>query len=91
VDKLRVTVIVAGYEAAGWSDLGKSVWAHTWSLASSEQPAVDGVVIGDYSRGGGYTQFGEWHDDHMATLGVMVHELGHDLALANAEEGRGMP
>ena len=34
-----------------------------------------------FGEGGAYTQFGEMHDTHQATLGVMVHELGHDLGL----------
>jgi M6 family metalloprotease-like protein len=79
--ELHVTVIVAGQEAAGWSNLGKSVWGHAWSLFGTERPTVDGVVFGDSGRGGGYTQFGEWHGDHMATIGIMAHELGHDLYL----------
>ncbi len=79
--ELHVTVIVAGQEAAGWSHLGKSVWGHVWSLFGTERPTVDGVVFGDSGHGAGYTQFGEWHGDHMATIGIMVHELGHDLYL----------
>ena len=52
-------------------------------------PAVDGVVIGHSSGGssgtkGGYTQIGEWHGislsiGHAATIGVVCHELGHDM------------
>ena len=79
--ELHVTVIVAGQEAAGWSHLGKSVWGHAWSLFGTERPTVDGVVFGDSGHGAGYTQFGEWHGDHMATIGIMVHEMGHDLYL----------
>ena len=90
--ELHVTVIVAGQEAAGWSHLGKSVWGHAWSLFGTERPTVDGVVFGDSGHGGGYTQFGEWHGDHMATIGIMVHEMGHDLYLpdlydTNAADG----
>jgi M6 family metalloprotease-like protein len=79
--ELHVTVIVAGQEAAGWSHLGKSAWGHAWSLFGTERPTVDGVVFGDSGHGGGYTQFGEWHGDHMATIGIMAHEMGHDLYL----------
>jgi M6 family metalloprotease-like protein len=90
--ELHVTVIVAGQEAAGWSHLGRSVWGHAWSLFGTERPTVDGVVFGDSGHGGGYTQFGEWHGDHMATIGIMVHEMGHDLYLpdlydTNAADG----
>lgn len=79
--ELHVTVIVAGYEAAGWSSWGKSIWGHRWALWGTLAPTVDGVVFGEWARGGGYTQYGEWHGDHMATIGIMVHELGHDLGL----------
>ena len=79
--ELHVTVIVAGQEAAGWSQLGKSVWGHNWALFGTERPTVDGVILGDSTRDGGYSQFGEWHGDHMATIGIMIHELGHDLNL----------
>ena len=79
--ELHVTVIVAGYEASYDSTCGKSVWGHRWSLSGTQQPTVDGVVFGDAAHGGGYTEFGEWHCDHMATIGIMVHELGHDLYL----------
>lgn len=78
--ELHVTVVVAGREAT-YSAGGRSVWAHQWSLFGSERPTVDGVVVGDWDRGGGYTQFGEWHGDHMATIGIMAHEIGHDLNL----------
>ena len=52
-------------------------------------PTVDGVVVGHYSGGAlgtraGYTQVGEWHGvslglGHPATIGVVCHELGHDM------------
>jgi M6 family metalloprotease-like protein len=78
--ELHVTVVVAGQEAASGAR-GRSVWTHQWSLFGSERPTLDGVVFGDWEHGGGYTQFGEWHKDHMATIGIMVHEIGHDLNL----------
>ncbi len=79
--ELHVTVVVAGYERSYGPGCGNSVWGHQWSLFGDEVPTVDGVVFGDFSEGGGYTQFGEMHCDHMATLGIMVHEIGHDLGL----------
>jgi M6 family metalloprotease-like protein len=79
--ELHVTVIVAGYEQSYGGTCGKSVWGHRGTLSGTEQPVVDGIVVGDFSHGGGYTEFGEWHCDHMATIGIMVHELGHDLYL----------
>ena len=53
------------------------------SGASPSPPKVDGKLVGAYHNGaGGYAQFGEIHqswssDKHMATMGIMVHELGH--------------
>ena len=53
-------------------------------------PTVDGVVVAHFSGGpsgtrSGYAQVGEWHGislnlGHAATIGVISHELGHDLA-----------
>jgi M6 family metalloprotease-like protein len=78
--ELHVTVIVAGRDAS-FGGGGRSVWAHWDVLNPGEQPTVDGVVFGDDGHGGAYTQFGEWHGDHMATIGIMAHEIGHDLNL----------
>lgn len=78
--ELHVTVIAAGYETAyANGPCGKSIWGHQWAL---ELPfSLDGKQVGR----GGYTEFGERHcsstvnDDRMATIGIMAHELGHDL------------
>jgi M6 family metalloprotease-like protein len=78
--ELHVTVIAAGQEAS-FGASGKSVWGHNWSLFGTEQPSVDGKTFGDDAHGGGYNQFGEMHGTHMATIGIMVHEMGHDLYL----------
>ncbi len=81
--ELHVTVIVAGYETAyggPGSVCGNSVWGHQSSLLSSG-PRVDGTTVGR----NGYTMFGEWDcayfdtPGHMATMGIMAHELGHDI------------
>ena len=84
--ELHVTVIVAGREASYSGCTGPSIWGHRWTLLSTQTPSVDGVLVGydgsstGYAgRAGGYTQFGELDCDHMATVGIMVHELGHDL------------
>jgi M6 family metalloprotease-like protein len=56
-------------------------------------PVLDGVTVAAYAYGGGYTQEGEYHQasanravdcpnlalGHMATIGIMAHELGHDI------------
>jgi len=77
-DELHIIVVVAGYERA-YSNNSPSVWAHHWSLNSVGPPVLDGKTIGDYNYNGGYAQFGEIHLDHQATIGIMIHELGHDL------------
>lgn len=57
---------------------GSVRWGHRSSLGSVGPPTLDGVIVGDYhgSRGG-YAEFGEIHYNHQATMGIMVHELGH--------------
>ena len=77
-DELSVVVIVAGYETAYGGTggaLSPSVWGHKWGWWSNF-PLVDGVRITEYA------QFGEYHatslsNSHQATMGIMVHELGH--------------
>ncbi len=84
--ELLIVVIVAGYEYSyGSSPCGPGVWGHRWSLYGSvSAPQLDGVYVGA-SGGGGYGQFGEWHcrasspPGHIATIGIMVHEIGHLL------------
>jgi M6 family metalloprotease-like protein/uncharacterized repeat protein (TIGR01451 family) len=78
-DELHITVIAAGQEASCCQGFGsKFVWGHQWSIFGNvTPPVVDGKSVG----GWGYTQFGEMHGGHMAALGIMVHEIGHDLDL----------
>jgi M6 family metalloprotease-like protein len=84
-DELHVTVIPAGGEASSLCSTVPAVWGHHWQVWDA--PLVDGVRVGGhYGDGGSYTMFGEMHcaaqaPTHMATLGIMVHELGHDLGL----------
>ncbi len=85
--ELHVTVIAAGCEFSfGPMPAGcKAVWGHNWTIDANFSgivpPVVDGVKVGGSAGGGGYLQFGEMHNTHQATIGIMVHELGHDLAL----------
>ena len=77
-NELHITVIAAGGEAAT-SCAQPAVWAHRGSLGSAA-PSVDGTRAG----GWGYTVFGEQQCGggvHAATIGVIAHELGHDLGL----------
>jgi M6 family metalloprotease-like protein len=79
-DELHVTVVAAGGEAAtGCAGDGGEIWAHMSSTSTT--PTVDGVEVGG-GDGGSYTILGEIQcngGNHMATLGTVVHELGHDL------------
>jgi M6 family metalloprotease-like protein len=75
-EELHITVIMAGRETASCGT--GSVWAHKSGL-STATPTVDGVRAGIT-----YTTFGEMQctngqPTHQATLGVIVHELGHDI------------
>ena len=83
VSELHVTVIVAGYETSYGGELdvcGNSVWGHQGGLYDSA-PKLDGTTV---SRGGG-TMFGEWMcqgstpPGQKSTIGIMVHEMGHDI------------
>lgn len=69
------------------------VWGHRGALSvggTPPAPTLDGVVVAATNYAHGYTQVGEWHEylsdgcdgsapGHMATMGIMVHELGHDI------------
>lgn len=79
-NELHIVVVVAGFEAAYGGAVAFSVWAHQWDLDSVGPPTLDGKVLGNSNFGGGYAQFGEIHGDHPATIGIIAHELGHDLS-----------
>ena len=83
VSELHVTVIVAGYETSYGGEgnvCGNSVWGHQGGLYDAA-PKLDGTVV---NRSGG-TMFGEWMctpsnaPGQKSTIGVMVHEMGHDI------------
>ncbi|WP_107765962.1 M6 family metalloprotease domain-containing protein [Nocardioides terrigena] len=85
-DELHITVVAAGYDASyGSTDPQRNVWAHHSYLVGEDIPRLDGRWVG----GWGYTQLGEMHarpadpthQTHQATVGIIVHELGHDLEL----------
>lgn len=79
-EELHIVTIVAGGEAS-YGDKGRVVWGHMTNLYDGDAPRLDGVKIGAYSANGGFTMFGESHGDHMATVGIIAHEMGHDLGL----------
>ncbi len=89
-NELHLVLVAAGYEAgyyqAGAPACNPCIRGTAWSLDGTvPAPVVDGKTVASWSGGGGYTQFGEWHchlldtPGHVATLGTMVHEMGHDL------------
>ncbi|MFC5703158.1 carbohydrate binding domain-containing protein [Cohnella faecalis] len=80
-DELRIVTILAGYETSYSSAYTPTVWGHFSGLGSSDAPTIDGKKVFDSNHGGNYTQQGERHGDHMATIGILVHELGHSLGV----------
>ena len=78
--ELHIIVVVAGYERSYDGVSSPSIWAHQWTLDGITTTTLDGKYIGKDAYGGGYTQFGEIHGDHPATIGIMAHEFGHDLS-----------
>ncbi|RPJ47017.1 MAG: M6 family metalloprotease domain-containing protein, partial [Chloroflexi bacterium] len=85
--ELHLVIVVSGYEQSYCGPTCMGVWAHRWTISSL---VLDGKTVAtDSSDGkyGGYSMFGEIHglgpsdsNRHPATIGVMVHELGHDLS-----------
>ena len=69
--ELAIVLIVAGYENAyGGSAAPKpNVWAHKAEITAS----YDGVSLT------GFAMFGERHQNHLATIGIISHEMGHLL------------
>lgn len=81
-DELHLAVVVAGTEAAQGCAT-PSIWAHRNALAAPVVTA-EGIVLGDEAVNGGYLTGGELQCDgavQQATLGIWVHEFGHDLGL----------
>jgi len=81
-NELHVFIVVAGFEASYLGGSTPSVWGHHSGLGGTvAAPTLDGVTVCATADGGGYSQVGELHDDHMATIGILCHELGHDIGL----------
>ncbi len=80
MSELHIVLVFAGYEAAYGTPPSPVLWAHHWSLSDTvPAPKLDGVTVG--SKSGGYVAVGEIQLNHAATIGVLCHELGHDLGL----------
>ncbi|WP_430461974.1 M6 family metalloprotease domain-containing protein [Thalassolituus sp. LLYu03] len=71
-NELGLVIMVAGYEQAygGAATTHPRVWAHK---ASTYQGSVGNELFSEYAL------FGERHQSHLATIGVICHELGHLL------------
>jgi M6 family metalloprotease-like protein len=93
--ELHVVVIPAGYELAICGTASQpGVWGHQWSTYDYT-PTVDGKQVGGANaHDGSYTMFGETHCDSsggtwQATLGIMAHEIGHDIDLPDLYSSTG--
>jgi hypothetical protein len=78
LNELHLVVVVAGYERS-YSNNTPSIWAHRYYFYDTTPPTLDGKILGDPAHNGGYAQVGEIHSNHQATIGIVIHELGHDL------------
>ena len=70
--ELGVVLIIAGYENA-YGGAGASeprIWAHKSSISPI---TLDGVTLSAYAM------FGEQHQSHLATIGIISHEMAHLL------------
>ena len=66
--ELSIVIILAGYEASVAGASSPNVWGHKFSFSTI---TLDGKGLSPY------TMFGERHQTHQATIGIMCHELGH--------------
>jgi immune inhibitor A len=83
-NELAIVLVLAGYEQAvsGSRAPHPNIWAHQGLLA--DMPVADWFLSS-------YAMLGEIHDDHLATIGIMCHELGHLLfALPDLNDGGGL-
>jgi len=89
--ELHIIIVVAGYESSycGSDCPDHNIWGHRWELYYPDWVTNDGKIVGTNSidgDDGGYAMFGELHGyktagtPHLPTIGIMVHELGHDLS-----------
>lgn len=69
-NELAIVVIVAGYENAygGNAASHPRVWAHQ---GDTGELSVQSTILPKYAM------FGENHQEHLASIGIICHELGH--------------
>lgn len=70
--ELGIVLIVAGFENAygGAGASEPNVWAHKSEVLGL---TLDGIGLSSYAM------FGERHQDHLATIGIISHEMAHLL------------
>ncbi|MGK0248848.1 MAG: immune inhibitor A [Oleispira sp.] len=68
--ELSIIFMIAGYENAygGSSASEPNVWAHKSNLTDASYDEVSLTA---------FAMFGEQHQDHLATIGIISHEMGH--------------
>jgi len=71
--ELHILTVVAGNDCS-YGDPAPCIWPHSWT--TDDYIYKDGKYI--Y---GDYTQIAEKQGGHMTTMGVVAHELGHDIGL----------
>ena len=71
--ELQIMFLIAGNESS-FGDTTRGVWAHKSSMGGVN---LDGVHLMHRMYGGTYSVFGERHNKHDATIGIIAHELGH--------------
>jgi len=91
MDELHIIMVIAGYEYAYGGDetIGPSIWGHRAAFWKESGALTQGLRFAGYTAFGEVDAMWEWDgqaeefylDQHMATIGVIVHELGHDLGL----------
>lgn len=71
-NEVAVVLLISGFEQAyaGAGSTHPRIWAHKSSVTAVNS---GGVWLSEY------TMFGEQHERHMATTGLISHELGHLL------------
>ncbi len=77
-DEMLLVFIVAGNEDS-YSGINSKpgVWAHQSCTSIYDTPVLDKTALMGCSIGGNYAIFGERHNNHDATIGIIAHELGH--------------
>ncbi len=88
-NELAIIIILAGYENAyGVDENGDTfvvnttsirIHGHAYGFYGTAAPNVNGVTVNTSNDGLTYAIFGERQGNHPATMGIMTHELGHEV------------